>query len=196
VPVVQQAFNDFSDDLKSQNRAPPYFSLLSDMVASGVVTLGPSGHLGDSITIQFGVRPIATRSLNSLAGHGPVLVEERAALVFSQAAASGGVVALIYPPTSSLSKPTKDYFLVDVYNNPRLLTKKRAVQLLCDLLEVDSCCSTQNSPSATSGKVLAKLQAREAALQGTNNSVFIYLRYLGYLARGLWKVYRATHASP
>jgi hypothetical protein len=196
VPVVRQAFDEFAAMLQQQGRKPPYFSLLSETLASGAEVSGLDGQLGDSITIQFGSRPLATSSLNSLTGRSTVQAENRAALVFSQAAASGAVSALMYPPASDVSRPVREFFHVDFYSNPRLLSRSRAVELLEDLWDVDSLCSTQNSPSKASGKVIAKLQAREEALQGTSNGFLRHFRYLYYLSKGLWKVFRAGHAAP
>lgn len=43
---------------------------------------------------------------------------------------------------------------------------------------------------------MVKLEARAAAVQSGSAGLFGYAKYLWYLIRGLWFLYRATHASP
>ncbi|MEO6293416.1 MAG: hypothetical protein ABIO88_12450 [Burkholderiaceae bacterium] len=196
VPIVREIVSEFENELKSEGYSAPHLSLLSEAVSCGEIVLDQSNHLGDSITIQFGVRPIATNSLAPIGTRPPILVEKRAAIVFSQAAASGVVMVLMYPPSSENSTPTQPHYLIDTYQNPSSLTRSRVRKLLRDLFEIDFCCSTQTAPSAASGKLMVKLEARAKAIQSGSAGVFAYVKYIGYLARGLWHLYKASHASP
>lgn len=196
VPIVREIVSEFGNELKSKGYSAPHLSLLSEAVSSGEIVLDQSTHLGDSITIQFGMRPIATNSLAPIGKHPPILVEKRARLMFSQEAASGVVMVFIYPPTSANSKPTQPHYLIDTYQNPSALTRSRVRKLLRDLFEIDLCCSTQTAPSAASGKLMVKLEAREKEIQSGSSGIFAYMKYVGYLVRGLWSLYRASHASP
>lgn len=196
VPVVREAAKDFGQQLEAEGYSRPHFSLLSESVSREEIILDPSNHLGDSITIQFGVRPIASNSMAPLGKSSPLLVEKRAALVFSQTAASGMVVVLMYPPSSTAAKPTQPYYLIGTYQNPSELGRLKINKFLRDLFEIDLCCSTQTAPSAASAKLLVKLEARAAAIQSGSKGIFAYVKYLGYLVRGLWYLYRASHASP
>ncbi len=195
VPVVRRAIQEFGKDLQSRKCSPPLLTQLAEEISKGNMPQDANSDVGDSISIWLGRRPIAARTLSSLAGGSPILVEEGATLVFSQQAASGVVYVLLYPPSSAISKPEKSYYLLGIFQNPNLLTAAQVNQLLNDLIELDICCSTQTTPSLTCGKLLAKLDAREKALQGSDNKIFVYVKYLRYLCQALWKLYRAVHAA-
>ena len=197
VPIVREAVEEFGRKLEAEGYSRPYLSLLSEALSRGEIVLDSSNsHFGDSISIQFGVRPIATNSMAPLGKRPPILVEERSALVFSQLSASGMVMVLIYPPSSAASKPTQQHYLIGTYQNPSELRKSQIIKLLRDLFEIDLCCSTQTAPSAAGAKLLVKLEARASAIQSGSAGIFAYVKYLGYLVRGLWYLYRASHASP
>ena len=196
VPIVRNVAENFGRQLEAEGYSRPYFSLLSESVSREEIVLDSSSHLGDSITIQFGVRPIATNSMAPLGKSSSILVEKRAALVFSQTAASGMVVALMYPPSSPAAKPTQPHYLIGAYQNPSELGGSKINKLLRDLFEIDLCCSTQTAPSASCAKLLVKLEARASAIQSGSSGIFAYMKYIGHLVRGLWYLYRASHASP
>lgn len=193
VPIVRLMVGEFGNKLQAEGNSSPHLSLLSEAVKRNQIET--SSHLGDSVSIQFGVRPIATNSMSPLGTIPPILVEKRASLVFSQVAASGVVMVFIYPPSSEVSKPTQPYYLIDSFKNPSQLTKLRVKQLLQYLFEIDICCTTQTTPSVTCDRMIVKLEARAKAIQSGSAGIFAYVKYVSYLVRGLWYLYRASHAT-
>jgi hypothetical protein len=131
-----------------------------------------------------------------LGRRAPLLVEKSAALVFSQAAASGAVTAFMYPPSSAASKPAKPAYVVDYYQNPSQLTRSRVMELLKELFEIDLCCSTQTTPSSACGKLMVRLEARDTTFQSGSAGIFAYAKYAWLVMRGLWYLYRSSHGSP
>jgi len=196
VPIVQNAIEEFAALLEAEGYSRPHLSLLSEAVHREELALDPSNHLGDSITVQFGVRPIATNTVSPLGKMPPILVETRAALVFSQAAASGSVVVLLYPPSSAAAEPKRKHYLVGAYESPLEIRKPKVLRYLRDLFEIDLSCSTQTAPSISCAKLLLKLEARATAIESGDMGIFRYAKYLGTLIRGLWHLYRSSHASP
>jgi hypothetical protein len=191
VPVLRGTYESFHETLRSKGIVPPAWFDLGDDIAKGSVPLQSQNQdLGESISIQFGVLPLAAATLALRAGLHRVLAEERAALVFSQTAASGEVAVFIYPPSSSVSEPSKAYYLVDHFTNPRSLTVARAERLLHELLDVDLRCSTQAS-TLSAATLLAKVEARERSLDGGKSELFRYVKYAIWLARGLWRIGKA-----
>lgn len=195
VPIARRVVANFSEVLKKERYSPIYLSQLKDSVTKDHPDFQTISELGDSITIWLGNRPIATNSIGSLHGESKLTIEKGASLVISQLAASGGVLAMLYPPESPVSKSSKPYYILDSFSNPRLLSETRFNDYLELLVKIDALCSTQNTPSVTASKEIVKLQARESALEGNSGSLFTYIKYLRYLVSGLFKVYRAAHAS-
>jgi hypothetical protein len=195
VPTVKDAVHKFGGRLQTVEHKSPHLSLLSEAVRREEIKLDQN-HLGDSITIRFGVRAIATNSIASPEKQPHILVEKRASLVFSQDTASGAVIVHIYPPSSVASETALKHYLVGAYQNPADLREPKILKYLHDLFEIDLGCSTQTAPSLICGKLMVKLQARATAIESGSAGIFGYAKYIRQLIRGLWYLYRSSHASP
>lgn len=142
---------------------------------------------GDSISVNFGSRPVSGRPAVPVKGRTAMLAEKGASLVFSQLV-SGAVGAMIYPPSSSVLAPINEAYMVSFWENPAKVTKKDIEKLFDLLLEVDSFCSAAIYPNRRGSRVLAKLEAKDAVLKNGGSRIWVWFKYTFRFVRAVLKM--------
>ena len=142
---------------------------------------------GDSISVNFGSRPISGRPAVPVKGRTSILLEKRASLVFSQLI-SGAIGAMIYPPSSDVLAPISQAYMVSFWENPAKVTKKDIKKLFDLLVVVDSFCSAAVFPNSKGSRVLAKLEAKDAVLKNGGSRIWVWFKYTFRFVRAVLKM--------
>ena len=196
VPVVEESFAAFCSTLNAARLSTPFISRLSDAQASAPLNEGSEEIWGDSITISFGARPIPIRAVIPVKGRLRVLSEVQAALVISQIASTGAVIALLYPPKSEISRPEKPYFVARYFRDPRDIRRKNVMSLLNETLHLDCRCASVVSSTRRCARLIARLRAREEAFSGRPSKLWGWARYMYLAIRALFTLIRNAHTIP
>lgn len=188
IPLAKETLADFCAELKTQGLPGPHVSILSDDVLKGRFENQEKEIWGDSISIRLGFRPIPVSATAPVKGSLKLLKEEQASLVFSQSV-SGGVIALIYPPSSEVAEPLKPYFMVDYWSNPRKIHSSHIKKLLHLMYETDIFCGAAIYPNSRGTKLLTKLQVKDAVLSKGGSRLWVWLQYVFLATKGVLRLH-------
>jgi hypothetical protein len=154
-PIVTERVAAFASTLKSKGCNEPYCQVLGDFV--NPFDPPDNEEFLNSITINFGSRPLPLRTVVKVPSRLRVVAERQAGLVFSQLA-SGGVVIAIYPPTSELAKPDPEYYLGAILSDPLELTQSLVDSLLVQLFRIDCACSAITLRRGSGARIMRRLK--------------------------------------
>ncbi len=195
LPLAKAAVQEFSSIVETYGLQRPYISVLSDDVARGYFGGQTDEIWADSILVSFGNRAIPLQAVVPVKGRTRIVAEEQASLVFSQLA-SGNVLALIYPPTSELVQPLKPYYMVNCWRDPRDVSHSQIMELLSLMAEVDMFCGSITFPNPKGTRLLARLQAKDAAHANGGSRFWVWLQYIFRFAVGVLRLYGIGKPTP
>ncbi|MDE8034042.1 hypothetical protein OQ257_02515 [Actinobacillus equuli subsp. equuli] len=180
-PIILKAFNDFKNNLKDK-RNDVYISDLEECISKGQIEIQDVCY-GDNVSIRFGNDPIPYKPL----GKPKLLFEKGTSLVISYGK-GGPVYAFIYPPYSEQSKPNRNYYVINYWNNPNELTNSSIQPLLEMFLEVQFLGSLL-SPSKKKSWLFAKLEAKHIEITEGKSWIGGKIKYIFTLIRVLRAIY-------
>lgn len=188
VPVAESAYTTFHRQLCDAHLQDMYTSRLSEDATSGLLDVPTKEWWSDSITFSFGNRSVPVEAVVRVPGRAACLSEAQASLVISQAV-SGAITAVIYPPSSDVSKPQKEYYLVGLELDPSAVSEAWLLGLLELTYEVDVFCGAHIFPNRRGGRLMAKLRAKDAVLSEGGSRLWVWLRYMFSATTGVLRLY-------
>jgi hypothetical protein len=142
----------------------------------------------NSITISIGSQALPIEPIIRVKSRTKILSEDGATLVLSQCA-SGGVIALIYPPKSLLLSSQLDCYVFERWDNPLEITHKSVSKSLDFLYKLNSYTSTCIYPNPIGIRLMTKLQARDEVFRNGGSRIWVWFRYLIKSIQGIARVY-------
>jgi len=187
IPAVKKAVEDGADIYEEYGAIKPYIHIISEEWLEYREST-ENEIWSDSITINFGSRPLPVRPVVPHKSRLKTLAEKQASMVISQSIA-GDVVALIYPPKSDLLSSNKEYYVLERWSNPTEITAKSIEKLIKFTLEINSFTQTLVFPNSRGIKATIKLQAKAEVLANGGSRLWVWVIYIVKFIRGVAKMY-------
>lgn len=187
IPVVKKSVEDGTDLYEEYGAIKPYIRIISEEWLEHRNST-ENEIWSDSITIDFGRRPLQVKPVVPHKYRLKALVEEQASLVISQSIA-GDVVAVIYPPYSELLSANKKYYVFERWSDPTDITVNSINKLIKFTLEINNFTQTLVFPNSRGIKATIKLQAKDEVLANGGSRLWVWVIYIVKFIRGFAKMY-------
>lgn len=187
VPVVKDAVKICDDLFIDYGIATPYIHVISENFLEHYENQMDEVWT-DSVTLNFGNDAIRSSPVIPVKNRKRILVQNNAGLVISQSI-SGDVIAFLYPPSSELSRPNKNAYMVGRWGDPLMINPNSIRKLIELTMKTNAYNQTMLFPNKKGLRLLARIQAKDDVLSEGGSHIWVWCKYLFTVVTRISRIY-------